>query len=350
MRNVLSHGNLPFSDLEDIVRNCEISFKELNSKEIVILGGTGFIGKWLVSGLLHANEVLNLRNIIHVYTRNPKSAKKLFGNVSEEQMKLHRLDLMDTKSIGIVTNADIYLHGATPSVADTGSNSELAVKQTTFQATQLISRAVQESRNKDQHVLHLSSGAVYFENSASQNPKPEVEILEEKKFLSKYAEVKLATEFQLKRNLANRNIPISNPRLFAFAGPHLALDRHFAVGNFMRDALEGRDVEILGSPNTIRSYMYPSDLISILIKVMQEPHEQPINIGSPYHLNLSELGKLISNKFGTGKVIENDRVRESDAYYPKIINQEKFLTSDQLVSLEIGLERWYNWLKLKERI
>lgn len=350
MQNMLSHAGLLYADLEDIVRDCEISLKELYSKEIVILGGTGFVGKWLVSGLLHANEVLDLRNRIHVYTRNPESARKIFGNASEKQMKLHKLDLMNSKSVGILTNADIYVHGATPSVSDTGSNSEFAVKQTTLRATQLICSAIHESTNKDQHVVHLSSGAVYFENSVSRNPKPEIEVYEEKQFQSKYAEVKLATEYQLKRHLADRDIPVSNPRLFAFAGPHLALDRHFAVGNFMRDAIEGRDIKILGNPKTIRSYMYPSDLISILIRLMQKPHEEPINIGSPYKLDFSELGMLISNKFGTGKVVKNDRALESDAYFPKIINQEKYLTSNQLLSLELGLERWYKWLKLIERI
>jgi dTDP-glucose 4,6-dehydratase len=350
MGNELSYGNLLNSDLEDIVRNTENCFSNLNSKEIVILGGTGFVGKWLVSSLIYANKILNSRNRIYLYSRNPEYAREIFGNRSENLLSVYKLDLMSNTVAGILPDADLYIHSATPSVADTGSNSEETVEKTTVKATQLISQAIQKSTRIDQHVVHLSSGAVYFKESVSQNPKPEIDVNKDQKFLSKYAGVKLATEYDLKELLNDRKISVSNPRLFAFGGPHLALDRHFAIGNFMRDAMNGTDVQISGNSRTVRSYMYPSDLITILIKLMEIPHEQPINIGSPQPTQFSELAMLISSKFGTGKVAANESAPDSGAYYPTIVNQEKYLSSDKLLSLEVGLERWHKWLTLNGRI
>jgi|LakMenE01Jun11ns_1017448.scaffolds.fasta_scaffold9829269_2 nucleoside-diphosphate-sugar epimerase len=350
MGSALSFGNLLNSDLEDIVRNSENSFSNLNSKDIVILGGTGFVGKWLVSSLIYANEILNARNRIHLYSRNPENTREIFGDRSENRLTVYKLDLMSNSVAGILPNADLYIHSATPSVADTGSNSEETIEKTTQKATRLIIQAIQQSTRFDQHVMHLSSGAVYFEESVSQNPKPEIDVRKDQKFLSKYAGVKLATEFELKKLLNDRKIPVSNPRLFAFGGPYIALDRHFAIGNFMRDAISGRDVEISGNSRTMRSYMYPSDLITILIKLMEIPHEQPINIGSPQPTQFSELAMLISSKFGTGKVTTNEGAPDSAAYYPTIVNQEKYLPSDKLLSLEVGLDRWHKWLTLNGRI
>ena len=76
-------------------------------------------------------------------------------------------------------------------------------------------------------------------------------------------------ELILKANSAGI-IKGSNPRLFTFYGQGLALNSHFAIGNFIYGALTKGFIEVNGSLETVRSYLYMTDLVvqlfSLLIK------------------------------------------------------------------------------------
>jgi dTDP-glucose 4,6-dehydratase len=103
-------------------------------------------------------------------------------------------------------------------------------------------------------------------------------------------------------------------RCFAFVGPDLPLDAHFAVGNFIRDALWADAIRVSGDGSPIRSYMDQTDLARWLMELLQRGVSgQAYNVGSPDAISIADLAYLVRDTIAPekqvhilGKHVEND--------------------------------------------
>jgi dTDP-glucose 4,6-dehydratase len=114
----------------------------------------------------------------------------------------------------------------------------------------------------------LSSGAVYgparegLRGFAEDNPGGPGPSLAS----NAYAEGKRAAE-QVCAIAATEGLPVRIARCFAFVGPHMPFDRHFAIGNFIADAVDGRPIRVRSDGRPLRSYLYMSDLVRALLAI-----------------------------------------------------------------------------------
>lgn len=338
----LGHGNLAHSDLDEIVSGVGPDWNKFADSHLVILGGTGFVGSWLVSSLLHANRSLDLGLHLTVPTRNVNAAYTKLNLDEEDPIDLVEADIRSFSPSNF-GRADYYLHAATPSVRATGSGDQSLVTDATLEGANRLLSYISTS-NSLPSFLHTSSGIIYGPQSLVQERLEELENVEEPKNPAGYAHAKWEAENLVKRASADGIIRGSNPRLFAFFGPHLALDEHFAVGNFLKDALVGGRIQVKGNPNTVRSYLYPTDLATWLLKLLAEPNLSAMNFGSEYSLNMYELSQLISTMTHAPGVDFLNPGMDASRYVPSSSSTHRILGVTQKVSLSEGLERWIKWL------
>ena len=289
MRKSQNHFfGLPTRALEHILRHAQADFEEMRGKKLFITGGTGFFGKWLLAGLLSANEELGLGLHLTVLSRNP-------AEFVRRHPEVEGLDALSFLSGHVADMSledcryDYLLHAAADTTAFTSEPDERERTRAVVWGTRRMLELAQRSGTR--RMLNVSSGAVYgiFNSQPGGAKEDDYSIAHP---LTPYAEAKREAE-QL---CAESEIDFVTARAFAFLGPYLPLDAHFAAGNFLRDALRGGPINVRGDGTAMRSYLYPADLVVWLLRILTSgARGHAYNVGSDEAVTTAQLARLIAD-------------------------------------------------------
>ncbi|HEY6770247.1 MAG TPA: NAD-dependent epimerase/dehydratase family protein, partial [Candidatus Sulfotelmatobacter sp.] len=139
-------------------------------------------------------------------------------------------------------------------------------------------------------------------------------------------------------------------RCWAFCGPHLPLDAHFAIGNFIGDVLAGRPIHIGGDGTPRRSYLYGSDLaIWLWTMLFRAPSLVPINVGSAHDVSISELAQIVAATLDP-KVAVHTAGQASPGvaasrYVPSVDRAKQLLGLEETVNLQESIRRTAAWYR-----
>ena len=241
----------------------------LDGRHIVMTGGTGFVGSWLLELLAWSADRLGTDPRVTVVTRRP-------GRFAERRPHLagHRCVHLvegDVRREPVVGRpVDLFVAGAAASLAAGDATSEDDLRRTQEGGARTARRFLDRDGCR---VLLLSSGAAARDGGA-------------------YGAAKRAAEAELLRGVGAQRTSVA--RLYAFVGPYLPLDQAFAVGNFVGDVLAGRPILVRGDGSPRRTFLYAADLARWLWTVAVRGAPATIyDVGSDEVVTIRELaGRL----------------------------------------------------------
>jgi dTDP-glucose 4,6-dehydratase len=316
--------------------------QNLEGSKILISGGTGFVGKWLISALEYAKKESSIKFEIDVISRYGRDGSPFNSEITGSLNWILKDFTKDTELLG--KRYSHYILGNTPSVSSKGSSDLSLVRDATINGTISVLDSI-EMHGSSARVINLSSGAasaLEFKES-----KFEIDACPADHFMNpaaNYAHAKLQSEKLVSEASTNGILSGCNLRLYAFAGPLLALDEHFAIGNFMSDAIKLLPISVNGNSSTVRSYMYPTDLVNWILKILVSDKTGTFNVGNPSPITIGKLASTISELTSQTPVNFPTKEGEFTSYFPDTSLTEEMFGLNIEVNLELAISRWWNWL------
>jgi dTDP-glucose 4,6-dehydratase len=249
---------IPLEELDEVLRPWEAAWKGLQGARILLAGGTGTLGTWMLELFCRASDLWNLDALALVLSRRPDAFRErsphLAGHRAVSLLKGNILDLPPLPG-----PVDLLVHGAADSRGDFVYSDLLGYLDTLVSGTRnLLGRSVEAGARR---ALLLSSGAIYGSQPPDLARMPEdfagaPDPLDPG---TRYAQGKRMVEHYGAVFHHDLGLEAVVARGFALVGPHVPLDAHFVVGNFIRDALAGGPIQVLGDGTPYRSFLYASD-------------------------------------------------------------------------------------------
>jgi nucleoside-diphosphate-sugar epimerase len=333
-------------DLDHVLNHTRELWNELRGTHVFITGGTGFFGCWLLESFLWANDRLNLDARITILTRSPASfrakAPHLAGHetVSVMEGDVRTFDFPKGEFTHII-------HAATEASSKLNAENPLLMLDTIVEGTRRTLNFAEACKAKK--FLLTSSGAVYGRQPSDITHVPE-EYMGAPDALtptSSYGEGKRIAE-HLCALYANSSLETKIARCFAFVGPHLPLDVHFAIGNFIRDGMHGGPIIIRGDGTPHRSYLYAADLVIWLWTILLRGQScRAYNVGGEESLSIMEVAERVSNGFRPKVQIERRGIpklrKPVERYVPSIDRAKSELELYPLVDLQTSIHKTIAW-------
>lgn len=327
-----------------------VPWNELRGSRLFITGGTGFFGTWLLETFAWANDRLGLNAKATVLTRYPDRFREKAPHLAAHP----HIDFLT----GELTTFDFpsgqfshVIHAATESATRLNEDYPLRMIDTLVRGTRRVLEFAQ--RGAVGKFLLVSSGAVY-----GRQP-PGLRHLHEDYLggpvptdpASAYAEGKRVAELLCAIYAQRHHLQASVARCFAFVGPHLPLDAHFAIGNFIRDTLTGGPIRVNGDGTPRRSYLYASDLaIWLWTILLRGATGRAYNVGSMEDISIAETARAVSDAINPTVPVHVAQApfpnEPAQRYVPDTRRAQSELGLRQTVTLSEAIQRTIRWHRL----
>lgn len=345
---------MPTDRFSEIRQDCLLAaagqsavYSKLGFQHIAVTGGTGFLGTWIAEMVAALNDEHRLGITMDVFARNVNDWAQLYPHLAKRNdISLRSQDVRSP--FELARNTNFVVHAAGIPNNRVHASDPLRVQQTTLLG---LNNALDAATQLDSlsRFLNVSSCLV---SGAPNRPGALTELdyfpLPCGPLHAVYAEAKRAAENLAAIYRSQFRMPVSTLRPFTFAGPFQALDRPWALNNFLRDVLTGSDIRMYGDGTARRSYLYGSDAgWWTLAALVNGVDGATYNIGSPMPVTHLELVELIGQKTSSKPhVVLNTKPTQQpaqDDLFPDTTFTQKSLGVVPTCTLEQTVDKAWRW-------
>lgn len=326
-----------------------------DKKNVLVIGGAGFIGSHLCDELVKTSKVICIdnfssgdeNNIDHLLSH--PDFHFLRHDMSEplELESFHELSDFKVQFQGIQEVYNLACPTA-PIYFEKNRISNLLAN------SYVVKNGLDLALRYQAKFMQFSSSVVYGSRDSENRLVREdnigaVDMLSDR---CSYDEGKRFAESMVKTYADVYGLDAKIVRLFRVYGPRMALDQGNLMPDFISNALDNKDLVIYGDKDFSSSFCYVSDCIDGVLKMMQSDSFGPVNIGSDSDVNISDLAERIITGVGSSSKVSYapPMLFMSPLKLPDISKARDLLDWMPLVSLEIGLEKTIAALRANKSI
>ena len=304
--------------------------------KLLITGGTGFFGRallryldseWRLNGLLPFYQIT-------VVTRSHASFRKKYPLLADlSWLDWHEGNLLNPDTLPQHDMYHYILHAASYSTDAAASTPLQRYRQIVDGTENMLKFAVKSGAHR---FLLTSSGSGY-------GPQPvEMKAISETynampdplRPINAYGVAKRQAEHLCALYGHQYGLETVIARCFAFVGEDLPRDAHFAIGNFIRDALERPEITVIGNGIPIRTYMHQSDLAHWLITILKlGVSGNAYNVGSDEAISIADAAYLVRDILSPNKQVYVLRKPIADYVF-----RDRYVPDVSKAKMDLGLE------------
>jgi dTDP-glucose 4,6-dehydratase len=306
---------------------------------VLITGGAGFLGSHLCDRFLaDGYDVVCMDNLITGSTEN------IAHLVGHPRFRFIHHDV--TNYIFIDGAVDAILHFASPA-------SPIDYLKYPIQTLKVGSlgthKALGLAKAKNARFLLASTSEVYGDPLIHPQPEAYWGNVNPVGSRGVYDEAKRFAEAMTMAYHRYHDVDTRIIRIFNTYGERMRIQDGRAIPAFMTQAIRNEPMTVFGDGSQTRSVCYVSDLVEGIVRLLNAPTHDPVNVGNPDEVSMLQLAEEIRALSKSSSPIEFRELPQDDpkVRQPDITRAQSLLQWEPKVQRAEGLERTYAYFLSK---